>query len=143
MPVEFRVGEEEEVLVLKCESSAPATVRRCVDSIVSKLSLPPLEAYEVKVAVGEAVGNAVRHGCKLDASKFIAVRIERTPSTLVFEVSDDGPGFCPEAPPCNDADPDNYGGLGLTLMRSLMDEVEFDFDQGTTVRLTKRLRSNV
>ena len=143
VPLEFHVGEEEEeALVLKCESSAPATVRRRVDSILSELSLSPLEAYEVKVAVGEAVGNAIRHGCKLDSGKYITVRIKRTPAALIFAVSDDGPGFCPDAHPCRDSDPDNCGGLGLRLMRHLMDEVEFDFDHGTTIRLTKRLRPN-
>ena len=123
-----------EVLVLRCEPDAPAIIRRRLDVLFNHLAVPPLEAYGIKVAVGEALGNAIRHGCKLDADKFVTVRIEEKPDMLVFEISDEGPGFHPDEVSCDDC-----GGMGLTLMRHLMDNVEFDFRGGTTVRLTKQL----
>ena len=130
-----------EVLVIKCEPSAPASVRRRLDLLFTQLSMPPMEAYEVKVAVGEAIGNAVRHGCKMDSGKFITVRIEQDADDLIFEISDDGPGICLHENSCQDPDFTSGGGMGLALMRSLMDGVEFDFSKGTTVRLTKHLNS--
>jgi len=130
-----------EVLVIKCEPSAPASVRRRLDLLFTQLSMPSMEAYEVKVAVGEAIGNAVRHGCKMDSGKFITVRIEQDADDLIFEISDDGPGFCLDEELCKDLDFTAGGGMGLALMHSLMDGVEFDFSEGTTVRLTKHLHS--
>jgi anti-sigma regulatory factor (Ser/Thr protein kinase) len=70
-------------------------------------------------------------------------------SAVTVEIHDDGPGF--EARQYIAADPSvpntSAVGLGIYLMRSLMDQVEFivgssdgsDLPPGTTVRLVKRM----
>lgn len=128
-----------ETLTLNCGRGAPAAVRARLDSLADRLGLSHMEAYELKVAVGEAVSNAVRHGCGFDSSKRITVRFRLKPEALVVEVSDDGAGFCPGISP-DPSEPPDTGGMGVALMRRLVDKVEFEFSSGTTVRLTKNLR---
>lgn len=131
-----------EVMVLNCQPHATAAVRDRLDALLDPSLISPLEAYEVKVAVGEAVGNAIRHGCGLDPSRYITVRFERTAESLTVEVKDDGPGFCYDEDCCEFPNPVDCGGLGIALMHRLMDEVEIRCDGGTTVRLTKRFRGS-
>jgi anti-sigma regulatory factor (Ser/Thr protein kinase) len=95
----------------------------------------------IHLAAGEAVSNAIRHGCRLDSARTVEVRCHVSAAAVVVEVRDPGPGFDPAAVgprPLTDLVP---GGRGVALMRSTMDSVDFTFTPaGTTVRLLKRRR---
>ena len=97
-------------------------------------------AFAVRLAMDEALANAVKHGNKLDASK--TARVSWRVADGVFEavVRDEGSGFDPQDVP----DPtlpenlDKTSGRGVMLMKHYMDHVSFN-DAGNQVTLRKRV----
>jgi serine/threonine-protein kinase RsbW len=91
--------------------------------------------YEVKLALSEAVTNAIQHGSRTPEDP-IRIVVAEEAGALVFEVLDTGTfvprvirrGALPE------------GGRGLEFMRLLMDEVDLRPGRGgTLLRMAKRL----
>jgi len=121
--------------------SLPENVRELRRQVTEFLSSSPLsleEAADMELAVGEACANALRHGSPKGELDEIRVKCTSSERALVVEVSDNGCGFDPDsvAPPVLE----DFGesGMGIFLMRTLADSVEFNFGSGTTVRLVKR-----
>jgi serine/threonine-protein kinase RsbW len=94
---------------------------------------------EVAIAVVEAVTNAIMHGNREDQSKVVRVQYACVPGTIKVTVHDEGAGFDPTCLP-DPTDPDRCmrcSGRGIYIMRHVMDSVEFDVSNGTTVTMTK------
>lgn len=97
------------------------------------------DIFSVRLAIEEALANAIRHGNGLDREKRVRIGCKMAPKRLVVEVSDEGPGFEPKAIP-DPTSPENIerpGGRGLLLMRSFMTRVEFN-EPGNCVVMEKR-----
>jgi serine/threonine-protein kinase RsbW len=91
--------------------------------------------YEVKLAVSEAVTNAIQHGSR-SSNDPIRIVVAEESGALVFEVLDTGT-FVPRVVR-RGALPE--GGRGLEFMRVLMDEVDLRPSRGgTLLRMAKRL----
>jgi anti-sigma regulatory factor (Ser/Thr protein kinase) len=91
--------------------------------------------YEVKLAVSEAVTNAIQHGSRSSKDQIRMVAVEES-GALVFEVLDTGK-FVPRVVRRGDMP---EGGRGLEFMRVLMDEVDLRPGRGgTLLRMAKRL----
>ncbi|MFA5099265.1 MAG: ATP-binding protein [Candidatus Omnitrophota bacterium] len=99
------------------------------------------EAFKIKLALEEAVVNAMRHGNRLDRERHVAVHIEADKKGVKIDVHDEGKGFDFRVLP----DPTRGekvhlpSGRGVYLMRKLMDKVEF-YDAGSGVIMTKSFR---
>ncbi len=95
------------------------------------------ELADLKLAVGEALTNAVRHGSCLPSAT-VAVRCITSSDKLTVEISDEGPGFDPDCvlQAHSGGEPLEHG-RGITFMKTMVDEVLFDFSRGTTVTLVK------
>jgi anti-sigma regulatory factor (Ser/Thr protein kinase)/anti-anti-sigma regulatory factor len=94
----------------------------------------------IHLGAGEAVTNAIRHGCCDNPTLLVEVRCAATDDRLVVEVHDPGTGFDPGAIPPPAPDELRPGGMGIYLMRAMLDDVEFSFaDGGTMVRLVQQL----
>ena len=91
--------------------------------------------YDVKLAMSEAVTNAIQHGSSSPNDPIrIVVAVEH--GALVFEVQDTG-SFRPRLVPRDDF---AESGRGLEVMRFLMDEVDLRLSHnGTLMRFKKRL----
>lgn len=94
--------------------------------------------FQVKLALEEALTNAMRHGNALDSSLAVDVRIEAGPAKVILDIHDEGKGFnfqnLPD--PTNKVNVNKPSGRGVFLMRRLMDKVEF-YDGGSGVKLIK------
>jgi anti-sigma regulatory factor (Ser/Thr protein kinase) len=91
--------------------------------------------YDVKLAMSEAVTNAIQHGSSSPESP-IHIRVSGEPGALIFEVIDTG-RFVPRVTRRGDM-PES--GRGLEFMRLMMDEVDLQpGNDGTHLRLVKRL----
>ena len=103
--------------------------------------LPLDECARLLLAVGELCANAIQHGYHGIPGQLIRVSLEVREGRLVAEVEDWGAPFDPayDRTPDLDALPDQ--GLGLFLVRSVVDEVSFDVGRpaGTKWTLSKRL----
>ena len=88
------------------------------------------------MAAGEALSNAVQHGRDRQGGTFI-VRCECHEDSLIIEVRDSGRGFGrPNLRPADSILGVPMRGFGITLMRSLMNEVGYS-DNGSSVRLVR------
>lgn len=101
----------------------------------------------VGVAVRESVINAIRHGNRLDADKFVTIEFVvepvASPTDLIITVVDQGEGFDPDelADPLAPENLLKSSGRGIFFMRSFMDEVDLRRAQGggMEVRMVKKL----
>ena len=113
-----------------------AGVRDTVSGMVAELGFNEATIFDIKVALGEALANAVRHGSP-DLGGRVCVNVIAYPDRAVLEVSDNGAGFNGE----HGGTDDLYApsGRGIMFMRALMDRVEFEpaAGGGTLVRLVK------
>lgn len=93
----------------------------------------------LRVAVGEALSNAILYGNREDSDKVVRVSASLRPGSAQVTVTDEGSGFDPEAVG-DPTRPENRGrthGRGLFLLRSLADEVTFSA-RGNSVTITLR-----
>lgn len=103
------------------------------------LDYPGTDVFAVLLALGEAAGNAFRHGNRGDPGKHVRVTYHVSPVEVLLTVEDQGEGFDPDQVP----DPlirDNLerpGGRGLFLMRAYMSWVAFS-RKGNRVTLCRR-----
>lgn len=99
---------------------------------------PEREVFGVRLALEEAIVNAIRHGHGNDPAKTVRFRYRLTIEGLHAEVCDEGPGFDPGGLP-DPLAPENIerpGGRGVFLMRHYMTHVQYD-PPGNRVTLFK------
>ncbi len=115
-------------------------VEKLADKISKEMKFPEPERDKIAIAVTEAVNNAILHGNKLDPSKKVSIQIRVNEKSITFIVRDQGSGFDPDSLP-DPLDPQNLlkeSGRGIFILKSLMDEVSFDFsDDGTQITMVK------
>lgn len=135
------IDEPVREIVVPNEPARISDIRRFVAAFLADLRAPVEVSSEILLAVGEAAGNAYRHGRRLDGRSEIRARCEFHRPDLEVEISDDGPGFDPaEVAARGTPDPLAQGGRGLFLMNELMDEVTVaPSSEGTTVSLRRSL----
>ncbi|MCA1704825.1 MAG: ATP-binding protein, partial [Actinobacteria bacterium] len=128
-------------IVLPNEPSRISEIRRFVGAFLADLRVSVDVSSEILLAVGEAAGNAYRHGRGPGGRSEIRVRCEYARPDFQVEIADDGPGFSlEEVARRGTPDPFAQGGRGLFLMNELMDRVTVDSSpQGTTVRMLRAL----
>ena len=96
---------------------------------------------DLKIAVSEACTNAIEAHGAADTAERVLVRCRDDDEHLEVLIEDRGAGFdpseLPEHPPVTDPDRLNFErGLGIPLIRALVDDVEFSSSgQGTAVKL--------
>lgn len=95
--------------------------------------------FAVRLALDEAMVNAVKHGNKSDPDKVVQVEFTLDDDSIVIQIEDQGQGFVPEELPDPTAEENRSrpNGRGVMLMRAYMTEVDFN-ERGNRVILTKR-----
>lgn len=117
------------------EETVDLVARHCLACGVS----PRAARFVVRVALCEALANAIQYGNRLDPEKRVHVSVQVDDDALQVLVSDEGSGFDPAAVP-DPTDPtriDLEEGRGLFLIRQLMDEVWFN-DRGNVICMVMR-----
>jgi len=110
--------------------SDPNEARRVQDDIeraLQALHYDEREIFSIKLALEEALVNAIKHGNQMDRSKKVYIEYAITAERFDIHIKDEGTGFDPEEVP----DPmavenlERPCGRGLFLMRHYMTEVNF------------------
>jgi serine phosphatase RsbU (regulator of sigma subunit)/anti-sigma regulatory factor (Ser/Thr protein kinase) len=118
-----------------------AQVHAAIEDLGRRHGLDEDFVNSLLIAVIEAGTNAVQHGNVFSDAKSVRFELAVTPADVSVQVDDFGEGFDPSrvADPTQAEHLLDEHGRGLYLMRSLMDEVEFETrsDKGTRVRLRK------
>lgn len=122
---------ERRELELYADLSMLRQARDWAAGVARDLGLPEDDHFLVKLAMSEAVTNAIIHGSRSERDVVrLAWRVEE--GMLVFEVVDPGTG-------AERAERLAEGGRGLELVRLVMDEVELRREEhGTVLRFAKR-----
>ena len=110
-----------------------------VGAAMAAAGFPSRDSFAVRLALEEAVVNAIKHGHQHDTSKAVRVTYRISPERVVLEIEDEGPGFRPDEVP-DPLDPENLEracGRGVFLMRHYMNEVTYN-ESGNRVTLCKR-----
>ena len=98
---------------------------------------------DLAISVTELVNNAIEHGNGGDPSKKVTLKLDYGNHTVTASVTDEGCGFNPDGIPDPTARENllKEVGRGIFIVRSLMDEVKFDFSHRgeTTVTISKKI----
>lgn len=100
--------------------------------------------FQVNLTLDEIVSNVIRHGWKDGGEHQLNVRIFLLKDELKLEVEDDATPFNPlEVPPPDVSRPIEerpIGGLGIHLVRQIMDELDYrQFDGKNLLIMKKKL----
>jgi anti-sigma regulatory factor (Ser/Thr protein kinase) len=121
-------------------------VRRVSRDVLASYRVTQQDIDDIEVLIGELSTNAVRHA---RGGEFYRIEVELADDVASVTVTDHGAGFVrSDVAPPGELRPDDFegaqriGGLGLPLVESLADTVQFLPNQphGTVVRAEKRLR---
>lgn len=97
------------------------------------------ELFAIRLALDEAVSNAVVHGNQNDPAKRVTIEYSVDDRAVTIKVSDEGGGFCPDDLP----DPTlaenltSPHGRGVMLIEAYMTEVTY-VGCGNCIRMVKR-----
>jgi len=96
------------------------------------------EVFSIRLAVEEALINAIKHGNGMDRSKPVRIAYRVTEVRFDIEISDCGEGFCPEELPDPTAveNLERPCGRGVLLMRHYMTSVEYN-ERGNCVTMSR------
>ena len=126
----------EQRLVVEAHLAQLARVRRFTEQVLA--SFPDLsdgDCYQIKMAVNEAVSNAIEHGTPCPGG-VVHLRCANEDGELAFYVEDCGNLVLGT----REEDALAERGRGLAVMNLLMDQCTLDNrDDGTVVRLAKRI----
>ncbi len=125
-----------EELQIAADVNALSSARVRVCDLIQPLGFTDSAVFDVKVALGEALANAIRHGSG-DTDESVEIGVYAYDDRVVLEIRDSGCGF--DGTPSTSEDLYAPGGRGIMFMRALMDRVEFETPEsgGTSVRLVK------
>lgn len=118
-----------------------SVVRQAVEGIAKRMHFDAMEVGDLKLAVGEACNNAIRHGCTSTAHPCVTVICYVASSCLEIEVFNGLTGKEPCPTIVEAVNPEKEGGMGLFIIRKVMDEVEINWeDCSARVRMVKRMK---
>jgi serine/threonine-protein kinase RsbW len=124
-----------------------ALIREFVSSAAQQAGFDNNEIARLELAVDEACANVIEHAYGgQDATKEVIVRVTFDEEMLNIDIEDTGRGFDPELIQPEELDEliskRKTGGLGMRLMKTLMDEVHYEIEPGkkNALHMMKRLR---
>lgn len=122
-----------------------AQISAFIADATAQTGLDAHAAWQVELAVDEAATNIIQHGYDPSAPGTIALAWRVEDDAFVVILRDTGRRFNPDDIPAPDItsplDERQAGGLGLYIMKQLMDSVRFDFDDqhGNVLTMSKRI----
>lgn len=116
-----------------------SVVRNLIQNSTMRKNIPERIINEIMLAVDEACTNVIKHAYKSDPHQEIKVSIEFLNDEIIITFIDHGISFNPDEIPSPDLQQymqqRKVGGLGLHLMRTLMDKVDYKSIKGKYNRL--------
>ena len=133
------VEEYEEFEVwISSETEAGQKVLQRIVELLERLNFPTKDVFGVRLALEEALVNAIKHGNRMDATKSVRIACRVSHEKVRIEIEDEGAGFDWSHLP-DPTDLENLEkpcGRGVMLMRAFLNVVEFN-EQGNCVILEK------
>jgi serine/threonine-protein kinase RsbW len=130
-------------IVIASDPAEARSVQEKVELLLQAAKVPDRDVFCIKLALEEALVNAIKHGNQFDRSKKVYVSYRLLTDRFEVAIRDDGPGFDPTDVPDPTAveNLERPCGRGLMLMRHYMSEVAYN-SCGNGVVMCRVFRSN-
>lgn len=120
-----------------------ARVIDCLEEFGAANGIPPDQSLRFGLVLDELITNIISYGLEGRSDGVMTLAIEHRDGVLHAELADNGPAFDPLAaettPPEGDIETREVGGLGLTLVKSFMDRLDYRRVDGFN-RLTMEMK---
>jgi serine/threonine-protein kinase RsbW len=123
-------------------------VRASADELGQAIGLPPERVEDLKLAVSEAVNNAIDHGNQREATKLVEVIFVLDADKLEVRIRDQGTGtdrvdFSRKIVEEQNLDSGMHRGFGMYLISALVDDYEISSTQYGTVMTLRLYRKEI
>jgi serine/threonine-protein kinase RsbW len=131
---------------LTIESAALGDIPAIIEFVVSWLKRNGLDKYSfaLETAVDEASTNVVKHAYD-GKGGFFEIYCSLEDQEIVITIKDHDIKFDPTSVPVPDVDTDlehrKIGGLGIYMMRKMMDAIDYYYDEGVGNTLVMRKKT--
>ena len=125
-------------IVIPSDPGEARGVQEQIEQLLLELQASDRDIFCIKLALEEALVNAIKHGNQMDRAKMVRIRYHVLSDRFECSISDEGPGFDPGEVPDPTA-PENLErpcGRGLMLMRHYMSAVAYN-DRGNSVSMSR------
>lgn len=132
---------------IEAESGSLGPFRQKLRSFLESASFDAKRVQEILLSVDEVLTNIIRHGYggkdPNKAHEKIRISFSDLKDRGEIVIEDGGPGFNPCAAPLPKLPSEKPGGLGIYLVRTLMDELHYEplKPKGNRLRLVKYKQS--
>ena len=114
-----------------------------VDEVCEGMGFDPMLTMQLNLAIEEAVVNVMDYAYPPGTKGEVDIEVKADADKLMFTISDNGVAFDPTAKAEVDttlsAEERQIGGLGIHLVRHIMDNVEYERKDGRNIlRLSKK-----
>ncbi len=132
------VDSPAKILVIPSDLNAAWNAQQTVMEEVKARGFSDNAVFAIRLALDEALNNAISHGNKKDKTKKVTIEYQISEVSVTITVTDEGPGFDPvDVPdPTLDEFLERPHGRGIMLMRAYMSDVRFGRN-GKSVTLIK------
>ena len=124
-------------IVLRNNIEEIARMQGFIDELVAELCLTPEDAFNIHLALEEAVSNVIMYAFPQGEQHDITLAVRHVDDTLIFRVIDAGREFDPTLQPDADVtlslEQRPIGGLGIFLIRRIMQRVEYHRIDGNNI----------
>ena len=123
-------------------------IREFISKLAHDAGFDEENIHKIALAIDEACTNVIRHAYDQGDEHYVEVEAHVDGEALTIKVSDSGKGFDPDSIETPNIEKlmaqHKFGGFGLYLIKTLMDEVSFSIQPGVKneVRMTKYLKKN-
>ena len=137
--------ENEMKLIISSNSKNESFARATVAAFASQLDPTLVDIEDIKMAVSEAVTNAIIHGYDNQPKGDVTLSCGYLEGIIYIEVKDNGTGIDDIEKamlPLYTSKPlEERSGMGFTVMQSFMDDVEVisSKENGTLVKMSKKI----
>ncbi len=120
-------------------------ISRFIDRVMREIGADEQRLFEIQLAVDEACTNIIQYAYSGEGGP-ISIRCQLVDDSLVIAIRDQGKPFDPSSVPRPDlgagVSERKVGGLGIFLIKKMMDEVRYSFDakKGNELTMRKKVR---
>jgi serine/threonine-protein kinase RsbW len=129
-------------LVIPSDTAEARFVQERIEKALQDRQAADRDVFSIKLALEEALVNAIKHGNQLDRSKHVRVTFAVHADCFEVTITDEGQGFDPSDVPDPTAaeNLERPCGRGLMLMRHYMTAVAYNA-RGNSVSMSKVFRN--
>jgi serine/threonine-protein kinase RsbW len=130
-------------LLIPSDTAEARRVQEQIERLLKIHQFGEREVFGIRLAVEEALVNAIKHGNQMDSSRKVRVAFQVSQEKFEVLIADEGEGF----DPCEVPDPtapenlEHPCGRGIMLMRHYMTTVAYN-ERGNMVSMSKLRNGN-